>query len=107
MQRGQKSGRTYKKSDPNRTHKASAAGEAPATDTGELAGSVAVVEGGRGRIGPVVFVGSDLDYAEWLEFGTRDMAERPWLRPAVEKNRPLFRKRLVNAIKKTQTRVGK
>lgn len=101
IQRGTKGGRTYVKYDPNRTHKASAPGEAPSSDTGQLAGSIQVVDGAFDH----AFVGSDLDYAEWLEFGTRDMEERPWLRPAVEKNRPLFRKRLIAAIRATHKRI--
>lgn len=100
IQRGTKSGRTYRKYEPNREHQASAPGEAPSTDTGNLVNSIQVID----RI-DVAYVGSDEDYAEFLEFGTRDMQERPWLRPAVEKNRLAFRKRLINAMKKARKRI--
>lgn len=100
IQRGTKSGRTYRKYEPNREHQASAPGEAPSSDTGELAGSIQIID----RL-DVAYVGSDLDYAEFLEFGTSDMQERPWLRPAVEKNRLIFRKRLINAIKAARKRI--
>ena len=36
IQTGPKSGRTYEKYNPRRTHKASAPGQAPASDTGNL-----------------------------------------------------------------------
>jgi hypothetical protein len=30
-------------------------------------------------------VGSKLNYAFWLEYGTKDMDERPWLHPAIKR----------------------
>jgi len=63
-------------------HTASAEGDAPNTDTGRLVSSIQV------DVTPTeVFVGSTLEYAGWLEFGTTRMAERPWLNPALESNR--------------------
>ena len=40
IQRGPNSGRIYEKYRPRRTHQASAPGQAPATDTGNLIGSI-------------------------------------------------------------------
>ena len=63
-------------------HTTSKPGDAPNTDTGRLVQSIQV-EIQRNA----VFVGSTLDYASWLEFGTKKMDARPWLFPALEKNR--------------------
>lgn len=64
------------------THTAADEGEAPNTDTGTLVKSINVEVRPDG-----VYVGSTLKYAGWLEFGTRQMGARPWLNPALEKNR--------------------
>ena len=42
ISRGAKSGETYEKYNPRRTHKASAPGEAPASDTGNLVSQIRV-----------------------------------------------------------------
>jgi HK97 gp10 family phage protein len=96
IQRGTKSGRTYEKFKPRRTHRASAPGEAPAGDTGDLARRITAEKERELQWS----VGTDLPYGRFLEFGTMKIAERPWLRPAIEKNRALFRKRIVVAIEK-------
>jgi phage gpG-like protein len=89
IQRGPKTGITYEKIDPKRTHRASAPGEAPATDTGRLANSLrADIQGVRAT------VFTNLEYAPFLEFGTRKMAARPFLFPALEKERPAWNRRL-------------
>jgi phage gpG-like protein len=68
IQRGTKSGIVYEKTSPKRTHRASAPGEAPATDTGRLAGSIrADIEGLKAE------VVADTEYAAWLEFGTQNI----------------------------------
>lgn len=100
IQRGAKTGKVYKKYSPNRTHIASAAGEAPSSDTGKLAGSIAAI------VNPhVAFVGSDLPYATYLEFGTMNIQPRPWLRPAREKNMKFFRQRVINALNDARKKV--
>lgn len=63
-------------------HRASAPGEAPATDTGKLVGSIF---GGARKLTGWVEVRSQ--YGRWLEFGTRRIEPRPFLIPAVERNR--------------------
>lgn len=89
IQRGTKSGITYEKIDPKRTHRASAPGEAPATDTGRLANSIqADIEGKSAT------VFTNLEYAPWLEFGTRTIEPRPFMFPALEKERPAWNRRL-------------
>lgn len=64
-------------------HQASAPGDPPAVDTGQLRNSI-ISETGEDSLGPYVDVGSNLEKAEWLEFGTSNMEARPFMRPAVE-----------------------
>ena len=93
-QRGPASGVTYEKSNPNRTHTASAPGEAPATDTGRLASSVNYKREGAMS----ATVGSNIVYAAMLEFGTSRIAPRPAWVPATEAVRPKFQQRLETAL---------
>lgn len=79
---GQVVTRTRQNGSGSYEHVASQKGDAPNTDTGALVKSVAVEPGGDG----VAFVGSDLKYAAYLEFGTRQMDARPWLNPALQRN---------------------
>ena len=60
-------------------HIASPDGGAPNTDTGSLVRSIntEVMQDG-------VFVGTSIEYGVYLEFGTSDMEERPWLIPALD-----------------------
>lgn len=66
------------------THTASAEGGAPNTDTGKLVSSVSI-ELNKG--GVYALIGSNLDYAGFLEFGTSKMGARPWLEPALRDNK--------------------
>jgi len=73
-------------------HTASAPDEAPATDTGRLVKSITWRKDGNDFL-----VGSTIrvpNYAFYLEFGTRDMGERPFLRPALAANLNQYRERL-------------
>jgi HK97 gp10 family phage protein len=71
----------------------------PNTDTGALVKSIAV-EVQRGD----VFVGSGLEYAPHLEFGTSKMTQRPFLNPALEGNRRRISKLISDAMKATTRR---
>ena len=63
-------------------HVASAPGQPPAPDTGRLRASYsASVDRTKG--GAELTVGSGVEYAAYLEFGTTKMAARPHLRPAM------------------------
>ena len=75
---GQRSGRIYTYRSVE--HQASAPGEAPAVDTGNLKSSLRVLE----VTDDYASFGTSADYAAHLEFGTRNMAARPYLRPAAE-----------------------
>jgi HK97 gp10 family phage protein len=94
IQSGPASGITYQKYNPRRTHRASAPGEAPMTDTGRLAGSVMFDVVGEMS----ATVGSALVYAAWLEYGTRHMSARPVWTPVAEEADEKFMKRLEAAI---------
>ena len=97
VQRGPKTGKVYEKTDPNRTHRASAPGQAPATDTGRLASSIqANIDGKRAE------VVADTEYAAWLEFGTQKMEARPFLVPALESQREAFNRRLQRVLNQAQ-----
>jgi HK97 gp10 family phage protein len=96
IQRGPASGITYKKSNPTRTHTASAPGQPPMSDTGRLANSITF-----DRVGDLTAtVGSALNYAPWLEYGTSRMAARPFFRPAVERMRPIYIGKLEDIIRR-------
>jgi hypothetical protein len=76
-------------------HRASAPGEAPATDTGLLATSGYTEKKGSADYE----VGFTAEYAQKLEFGTPGgkIAPRPFLRPAVEQHREGFLTALAEA----------
>jgi HK97 gp10 family phage protein len=81
-----KSGRAYRRG-RRAIHVASAPGEAPAIDTGNLAGSI-----NFGMQSPTMAeVTVNAEYAAYLEFGTIRMAARPYVEPALEKVRDQFR----------------
>ena len=74
------------------------AGNAPKTQTGTLINSIYVnTERKEGRISGVV-VGTDLKYGQFLEFGTKHMAARPWLVPAFESTKAKNMEAFQNAV---------
>jgi len=89
IQQGAKSGVIYEKYNPRRTHRASAAGEPPATDTGFLVSNIFtnIDTDGLGAS-----VESRAGYSSFLEFGTKNMQARPFLFPAMEENKPKIRR---------------
>ena len=78
IQKGAKSGITYKKYNPSRTHTASAPGQAPASDTGNLVRNIKVIQVNQ----DVTQVASGARYSKELEFGTSKMRARPFMFPA-------------------------
>lgn len=83
-------GEVYEKYKPRRTHTASAPNNAPNTDTGYLASHIQAKMAGALS----AYVDSDADYSVHLEFGTKNMAARPFMNPAVEQERDKFMKGL-------------
>lgn len=51
-------------------------------DTGRLRASIMATKGSDG-LGPFVEIGTNVEYAAYVEFGTRYMAAQPYLRPAI------------------------
>lgn len=97
IMRGQKTGKNYKIG--GIVHRASAAGEAPATDTGGLAGSFVSVTADKGYS---AIVGSSGEYgkiSKYLEFGTPTIQPRPHLFPALEMHRTKIKQMFKDAIK--------
>ena len=89
-----KTGQTYRRR--TITHRASAPGEAPATDTARLKASV------RARFftgGLSAEIGTNVGYGRMLEFGTRNIAPRPWLNPAFEAERDNYINKLRDALR--------
>jgi len=105
VQKGPATGRVYERGSGQNlsaTHQASAPGEAPNTDTGNLAGSSRVSHDGLAA--DVVF---QAPYAEALEFGTFRMEPRPFLNPALMKNADYFKKQLEEALDRAANEVSK
>lgn len=75
VQRSRQGGGTY-------THIASNEGQAPNNDNNDLVKSIALEKQKEANY----LVGSNLDYASFLEFGTSKTGARPWLEPAMRKN---------------------
>tara|TARA_R100000388_G_scaffold92267_1_gene75111 strand:+ start:3752 stop:4177 length:426 start_codon:yes stop_codon:yes gene_type:complete len=97
IQQGAKSGVVYEKYNPRRIHRASSAGEPPATDTGFLVNNISLKIDTDGLGASVE---SRADYSAFLEFGTSTMAARPFMQPALESNKAKIRrlqKRIIKA----------
>lgn len=80
---------------PKREQEVSAPGNAPNTDRGTLVQSIKF-EIDQAELKAVV--GTNLKYGAHLEFGTKDMAARPWLFPAFEAHKEEIRKGFSEAI---------
>ena len=76
----------YKEFTRKSKHRASAPGEAPAIDTGNLVNSINTTldNSDKKKVFAIVYTG--VEYAPWLEFGTGRISPRPFFRPAVDEN---------------------
>jgi HK97 gp10 family phage protein len=92
IQTGAKSGIMYQKYNPRREHRASAPGQAPASDTGNLVSKIIVKQKSKN----ITNVESNADYSAFLEYGTSKMEPRPFMLPAFEKSK----KPIINAVLK-------
>jgi hypothetical protein len=86
---GAKTGNTYQRG--NKTHTASAPGQAPASDSGKLVGSIRYEKKSNDKHE----VSINSEYALALEVGTSRMAARPFITPALQN----AKKKLMKAIK--------
>ncbi len=96
ISKGDRSGRTYKRG-KSILHKASAPGEFPKTDTGELVSNITVekIPGGYD-------VGSRAQAPQGFYLETKAASDggRPWLRPTLESNQTAIERIINRAIKK-------
>lgn len=81
IQKSPRGGKTYIKTNPNRVHKASAAGESPATDLGFLVRSIQMQPDLDNLRVQVVSLSTIAPYAKRLEFGdlSRGLQPRPFM----------------------------
>ena len=84
VQRGPASGLVYTRGKIK--HQASAPGEAPMSDTGNLASNI-VLDFIREGHAQYVVVRSRAPYSKALEYGTKNMEPRPFLGPAYSKHK--------------------
>ena len=82
---GSRSGRTYRVPGTSKTYTASSPGQPPATATSDLRQSVKASTEGNGR-SVVGKVKAEAKHALPLEFGTRNMAARPFMKPSFDKS---------------------
>jgi HK97 gp10 family phage protein len=92
---GPKTGRVYRRNGVS--HQASAPGESPASDTGNLASAISTGVDAATLTGSVGFSAS---YAKHLEYGTRKMEPRPFARVAVIHKRDEIQADIVDEIGK-------
>lgn len=84
-------GRVYpRKGQP--PHQASSAGQPPATDTGNLGNNISSSVKARADGAVVGQIIAATEYAVHLEFGTSQMAARPFMTPALRQNRKKINK---------------
>ena len=108
IQKSPRGGRTYIKTNPNRVHKASAAGESPATDLGFLVRSIQTEPDLDNLRIRVVSLFTIAPYARRLEFGdmARGLQPRPFMFKSLaakkQKAEDLMKKALNAAIRDMQ-----
>lgn len=64
-------------------------------DTGELKKSIRKYQEFGGMVGRIT---AYTDYAEYVELGTRKKNAQPFLKPALEKNKPKFKEDMLNTL---------
>ena len=94
IQQDPKSGIIYQRYNPSRRHQASAKGESPASDTGFLVSQIKVQKKNPDE----VVVESTAPYSAFLEFGTSQMGERPFMHPATMRAFPKIAKAVFNKV---------
>lgn len=88
-----KTGRIYRRRSVE--HQASAPGEAPASDTSRLVGSIRTAYDQSKILGTVI---ASTDYAEHLEYGKQNMEPRPFMRPALANKREEIEARIAREV---------
>ena len=99
IQTGAKSGVMYQMYNPRREHRASAPGQAPASDTGNLVSKIIVKQKTRN----ITNVESNANYSAFLEYGTSKMQPRPFMLPAFEKSKkPILDATFTRVVRKIE-----
>ncbi len=93
IQSGGRSGRVYRRR--SISHQASAPGEFPKTDRGQLVASL-YFRVAADKLS--AFFGTKLNYGRYLEYGTSRMRARPWLAPTLKANADFIRKLMMDAV---------
>ena len=109
VQNSPRGGVTYQKYKPRRTHKASAAGEAPATDLGFLVRSITTEADPANARVFVLCAHSIAPYAKDLEYGdmSRNLQPRPFMRPALRAKRGHVEKIVLKAVREAIREYGR
>lgn len=97
-----KSGRVYRRRGVE--HQASAPGEPPASDLGDLVRSISPPTPHPDRLTVTITVSSA--HARPLEYGTRHMAARPFARPAVANIAPKAKSKILASLKAARWGMG-
>jgi hypothetical protein len=92
-----KSGRMYRRYNPERFHQSSAPGQPPAYDRGALSASM-FSEIDRRKL--EAYVASSSPVAIWMEYGTRKMMPRPFMRRAIMNKERSITQLLSNRLKR-------
>jgi HK97 gp10 family phage protein len=91
---------SYFTNNKTKAHHPSLPGNPPAPDTGNLRNSIRyeVRSENKEVYGIVGTTQKDPPYGEYLEYGTKKMKPRPWLRPAMKNNEEWIRKNISNTV---------
>lgn len=86
----------------------SAPGQPPRKRTGTLQKSVSFETSWMNLGEPVylVRVGTNVPYGRFLEYGTRKMAARPWLRPGLREYLPTFQRIVMTELRRQMVQPG-
>lgn len=98
MRQGPKTGRTYRRWKGKKKHQASAPGEVPAVDTGELISRI-MIDARSDEIEVGAEAGAP--HGAMLEKGTENMEPHPFLQPALDENLPGIKRNVLAAIEKS------
>jgi len=93
---GSRSGRIYKRG-KSRTHQASAPGEFPKTDYGDLGANIKA-EFNFSGLESTVGSRASAPHGFWLEFGTPKMQPRPWLSRTINENKKFIEQTFDDAL---------
>ena len=87
----------YERYNARRSHQASAPDMPPATDTGFLGQNISMNVKTRSDGAVVAQIVSAAPYSKALEYGTTEIHQRPFMRPALTKNRRNINRKFRNA----------